>query len=112
MRADDEHDSLLRAAREAEKPLSRRYVDIVQVIRADHLTAGGEAIDKPDILQSYETSVNNECDSLVKILEAAQHLGEVSSRTEDKIIAKGERLSCMYMTGVLQARGVNAVLVD
>lgn len=62
--------------------------------------------------KKYEAEVIEECDALRKVLEAAQHLGEVSPRTEDKIIAKGEKLSCRYMTAVLQDRGVDAAYVD
>lgn len=105
-------DSLLRAAREAEKPTSRKFVDIVQVIRDDHLAAGKGTIKDASILDRYSAGVDEECDGLIKILESAQHLGEVSTRTEDKIIAKGEKLSCQYMTAVLQSKGVDAAYVD
>jgi len=105
-------DRLLRAAREAERAESRKYVDIVEIIRNDHIEAGRNAIKDAKIRQKYETAVGEECDGLIRICESAQHLAEVSSRTEDKIIAKGEKLSCMYMTGLLQDKGVNAVFVD
>ncbi|KAG8629762.1 hypothetical protein KVT40_001381 [Elsinoe batatas] len=103
---------LLRAAREAEKPTSTKYFDIVNVIKEDHLNAGKDTIKDAAILERYNAGVTEECDGLVKILESAQHLGEVSTRTEDKIIAKGEKLSCQYMTAVLQSRGVDAAYVD
>ncbi|PNS15502.1 hypothetical protein CAC42_761 [Sphaceloma murrayae] len=103
---------LLRAAREAEKPASRKYVDIVKVIREDHLAAGKDTIKDLAILDRYNAAVEDECDGLIKILESAQHLGEVSTRTEDKIVAKGEKLSCQYMTALLQSKGVDAAYVD
>ncbi|KAG2169580.1 hypothetical protein VTO58DRAFT_107713 [Aureobasidium pullulans] len=103
---------LLRAAREAERIGSRKYVDIVDVIRADHIVVAKDTISSAEILETYSESVNAECDSLIKILESAQHLTEVSKRTEDKIVAKGEKLSCLYMTAVLQDRGCNAQYVD
>jgi aspartate kinase len=56
--------------------------------------------------------VNAECESLVKILESAQHLEEVTNRAEDKIISKGEKLSCRYMTAILNDRGTPAQFVD
>ena len=37
---------------------------------------------------------------------------EVSARAEDKIIAKGEKLSCRFMTAVLRDIGVDAKYVD
>jgi aspartate kinase len=49
---------------------------------------------------------------LTKILESAQHLEEVTSRAEDKIISKGEKLSCRYMAALLNDRGTPAQFVD
>ncbi|KAJ9628659.1 hypothetical protein H2203_002561 [Taxawa tesnikishii (nom. ined.)] len=103
---------LLRAAREAEKATSRKYVDIVEVIRLDHIACARDTIRSADILDRYTLSVNEECATLVKILESAQHLAEVSLRTEDKIVAKGEKLSCLYMTALLEDRGAKAAYVD
>ena len=103
---------LLRAAREAEKAHSRTYVDIVNTIRADHMAAAKDTVGSVDILETYGAAVDEECDGLIRILESAQHLTEVSRRTEDKIVAKGEKLSCLYMTALLQDKGVKAAYVD
>jgi hypothetical protein len=88
---------LLRSARAAEHQGHRGYDDIVEAIRADHVQAGKDTLQNPDILASFTEEVNAECESLTKILESAQHLEEVTNRAEDKIIAKGEKLSCRYM---------------
>ncbi|KAF2203422.1 aspartate kinase-like protein [Delitschia confertaspora ATCC 74209] len=103
---------LLRCARAAEKAGSRAYDDIVEAIRLDHIQTAKETVKSPEILAAYTEDVNAECDNLVKILESAQHLEEVSNRAEDKIISKGEKLSCRYMTALLQDRGVEAQYVD
>jgi aspartate kinase len=49
---------------------------------------------------------------LIKTLESAQHLEEVSFRAENKIISKGEKLAARYMAALLNDRGVPAQLVD
>lgn len=48
----------------------------------------------------------------MRILESAQHLEEVSVRVEDKIVSKGEKLSCLYMAAMLRDQGVPAQYVD
>lgn len=48
----------------------------------------------------------------MKYLTAAQTLGEVSPRTLDIIISKGEILSCYFVTALLQDRGVDAYVID
>ena len=45
-------------------------------------------------------------------LAAAQKVGEISSRSIDNIISKGEILSCRLMAAVLQDRGVDAQFVN
>lgn len=103
---------LLRAARAAERPNHRAYDEIVEAIRTDHIQAGKDILKNPDILASYTEEVNAECESLIKILESAQHLEEVTNHTEDKIISKGEKLSCRYMAAILNDRGTPAQFVD
>jgi aspartate kinase len=103
---------LLRAARAAEKAGSRGYDDIVEAIRLDHIQAAKDTIKSPEILASFTADVNAECETLVKILESAQHLEEVTNRAEDKIVSKGEKLSCRYMTALLEDRGVEAQYID
>lgn len=66
----------------------------------------------PEILAGFIDDVNAECEGLVKILESAQHLEEVTSRAEDKIVSKGEKLSCRYMAALLNDRGTPAQFVD
>jgi aspartate kinase len=60
----------------------------------------------------FTEEVNAECESLTKILESAQHLEEVTNRAEDKIVSKGEKLSCRYMAALLNDRGTPAQFVD
>ncbi|KAK8246750.1 Aspartate/glutamate/uridylate kinase [Phyllosticta capitalensis] len=103
---------LIRSAREAEIPGSRGYIEIVEAIRTDHIQAAADTIKTPEILEQFTKDVNDECSTLVKILESAQHLEEVSIKVEDKIISKGEKLSCRYMAALLEELGVPAQYVD
>ena len=48
----------------------------------------------------------------MKYLTAADTLGEVSPRTLDIIISKGEILSCYFITALLQDQGIGAYVVD
>lgn len=103
---------LLRCAIAAEQSGHRGYDDIVEAIRADHVQAGQDTLKNPEVLAAFVQDVNAECESLTKILESAQHLEEVTSRAEDKIISKGEKLSCRYMAALLNDRGTPAQFVD
>ncbi|KAF2744425.1 aspartate kinase [Sporormia fimetaria CBS 119925] len=103
---------LLRCARAAENARSRAYDAIIDAILKDHVKAATDTIRDPEILKRFSDSVAAEMESLTKILESVQHLEEVTPRAEDKIVSKGEKLSCMYMAALLADRGVPAQFVD
>jgi aspartate kinase len=104
---------LLRAAKAAETSHgTKQWNEIVQQIQEDHINAAKQTIKSPDLLDSYIGQVKSECKNLAKILESAQHLEEVSRGVENKIISKGEKLACRYMTTLLLDRDVPAQFVD
>ncbi|KAH9827332.1 putative aspartokinase [Teratosphaeria destructans] len=103
---------LLRAARDAETSGSMDYVKIVQAIEEDHLAAGKRDVSSEAIVHEYAQAVSRECDVLQKILQSAQFLQAVTSQTMDMVMSVGEKLSCLYMTALLQDRGAKAVYVD
>ncbi|KAI9850689.1 MAG: Aspartokinase [Thelocarpon superellum] len=123
---------LLRAAREAQDPSCRHHETIVEAIREDHMAAAHASIKSHAIVTRLDAEVRHECEDLLVFLEATrvgdkmegttrsstadahvvQRVGEISSRSKDKIVAKGEKLSCRFITALLQDRGVDAQYVD
>ncbi|EME82047.1 uncharacterized protein MYCFIDRAFT_211536 [Pseudocercospora fijiensis CIRAD86] len=107
---------LVRAAIDVLDQKSGKFREIIKTIQLDHLQAGRDACSvwgaNSQILDEYTAAVNLECKTLLKILESAQFLKAVTDQTEDMVISAGEKLSCLYMTAILQSRGVNAVYVD
>jgi aspartate kinase len=71
-----------------------------------------QEIKSPEIKQRLQQEINEECATVIKILEAAQTLGETSPRSRDKVMSVGEKLSCRFMTALLQDNGVDAEYVD
>ena len=109
---------LIKAAREAEAQHSKAYEQIVNDIREDHIDAANQYFSKFDTIQSrtillgFTGIVNYECRDLVEFLTAAQRVGEISTKTKDFVISKGETLSCHFMAAVLRNEGVDAEIVD
>ena len=104
--------SLLRAAREAESPNSKTYEDIVQLIQSDHISAAKTYIKSSDIASELCVDICRECEDLIAFLAAVQKIGEISSRSLDNIISKGENLSCRFVAALLNDRGIAAQFVD
>ena len=66
----------------------------------------------PDILTNLIKDIEDECRDLVVFLDAAQRVGEISPKSKDKIVSKGEKLSCRFVTALLRDRGVHSQYVD
>ena len=81
-------------------------------MRIDHIQAAEEHVKKTEICDRLKQEVEQECALVLRILEAAQTLGETSPRSRDKVMSVGEKLSCLFMTALLQDQGVDAEYVD
>ncbi|PGG98921.1 hypothetical protein AJ80_09438 [Polytolypa hystricis UAMH7299] len=103
---------LLRAAREAENSRSAQYVDLVDAVRLDHIQVARDLLQSPDLQNQLIAAIEQECALVLKILQAALTLGEISARCVDMVISAGEKLSCRLMASLLQDRGVDAEYVD
>ena len=63
------------------------------------------------MLQLLDT-IAKECQDLIAFLAATQKVGEISSKSTDKIISKGETLSARFMAAVLRDRNVDSQFVE
>ncbi|KAK9458338.1 Aspartate/glutamate/uridylate kinase [Dipodascopsis uninucleata] len=103
---------LLSAAQSALKDTQSKHIEIVDSIRKDHINVASTLISNTEILENLKASINKECETLSKLLSAAQIINEISPRTKDTIIGTGEKLSCLFMTGLLNDRGIPAKYVN
>ncbi|GAB1200549.1 hypothetical protein APSETT444_009922 [Aspergillus pseudonomiae] len=103
---------LLRAARDAENAESKNYVTFVEAVRLEHVEVVESQISSKELRLQLVSEINDECEKVLKVLEAAQTLGEISARCVDKVMSTGEKLSCRLMAAFLQDRGVDSEYVD
>ncbi|KAL4949595.1 Aspartate/glutamate/uridylate kinase [Aspergillus filifer] len=103
---------LLRAARDAENSQSKQYLSFVEAVRLEHVEVVESQIKSDELKAQLTSEINGECARVLKVLEAAQTLGEISARCVDKVISTGEKLSCRLMAAFLQDRGVHSQYVD
>ncbi|RVX69511.1 hypothetical protein B0A52_06575 [Exophiala mesophila] len=103
---------LLRAATEAENHKTYDYKRLIEDVRLDHLETADTFIQSEVIRARFKEEIEEECNLVVRILEAAQTLGETSPRSRDKVMSTGEKLSCRFMTALLQDRDVEATYID
>ncbi|OXV11738.1 hypothetical protein Egran_00503 [Elaphomyces granulatus] len=103
---------LLRAAHEAKQIKSRQYATLVEVVRLEHIEVARQQLRSLKLRDKLITEIGHECDYVLRVLEAAQTLGEISALCVDKVIRVGEKLSCRFIAALLQDRGVESEYVD
>ncbi len=93
--------------------LVKDYERLVQLICEDHVNAAQTYISNPNIKSSLVTEIQNECNEILDFRVAAERWRlEIDSRSKDRIVSFGERLSCRFVTALLRDRGVDAEYVD
>ncbi|KAF2660814.1 aspartate kinase [Lophiostoma macrostomum CBS 122681] len=88
--------------------------EVIDAIKKEHLQAAQDAIDTQtdaEILQDLQLAIKKDCEQLRSFLKATWTLGEISDRTQDKVLAVGETLSCRIVAGSLRGRGFPAQVV-
>jgi aspartate kinase len=83
--------------------LVSEYERLVQVIHDDHAAAAKSHIHNLDIVAKLSRDIAAECKEILDYRLAAErwHL-EIDSRSKDRIVSFGEKLSCQFMAALLQ----------
>lgn len=93
--------------------LVHEYERMVELISSDHIEAATTYIKSSTIQAHLIAGIEKECSDILDYRLAAQkfHL-QIDSRSKDRIVSYGEKLSCRFMAALLQDRGVKAEYVD
>jgi aspartate kinase len=81
-------------------------------LEAIHRKAVGEAISAPELRGEVEQWIEGELTWLRSFLEALQVIRELSPRSQDILLATGERFSAYLLAAVLRDRAVPTTFVD
>lgn len=84
---------------------------VIDIIKAEHLEAASTCVTRrrdsgidgipQDDLQA---SIKDDCETLRGFLKATWTLGEITERTQDRVLAVGEKLSCRIVAASLKSR--------
>ena len=103
---------LLRACREIRHSESSRYVSVVRRCQTEETQVAQNYIASPEIVSRLVGRIEEECTQAIHLLAAMQILGESTPRSVDKIVSMGEKLSCFFLSALLQDRGVMSDYID
>lgn len=101
---------LLRAADIASE--NGDFTTLLQVIEDDHVQNAKDKISNPNIQADLIKHTKDELFRAHELLHASKVIGEISPRTLDSITSVGEKLSCLFMSALMNDRGLKAVYVD
>lgn len=77
--------------------------DLVSDICKDHVAAAQTSVQDPALRESLIKSIESECQELCDYVVATKRFNlEVNARSKDRVISFGEKLSCLFMTALLQ----------
>ncbi|KAI2472042.1 aspartate kinase [Annulohypoxylon bovei var. microspora] len=93
----------------------KRLIDLVDLIKDTHLNvldafanSPARAAARGQIYEDTVSSIKKECEGLKRFLLAAQIVGELSSRSKDRVISLGEKLASMIVAACLTSTGTPA----
>ena len=90
---------------EVQNQLVEEARTIILDISHEHIFAVESIIRDAEIRKTISQEIQNECELLAEYIVAAKrfHL-EVNSRSKDRVVSFGEKLSCRFMTSLLRDR--------
>ncbi|PQE22280.1 aspartate kinase protein [Rutstroemia sp. NJR-2017a WRK4] len=93
--------------------LASDYERLVKVICEDHVAAAKANILDEHLRSKLVGEIEGECKEILDYRMAAErwHL-EIDSRSKDRLVSFGEKLSCRFVATLLRDRGVDAEFVD
>ncbi|WYZ38955.1 hypothetical protein EsH8_III_000869 [Colletotrichum jinshuiense] len=98
---------------EVQNDLMNQAKALIDDICKDHVSAVNTFLHNPELKASLEQEIRDECQELVEYIVAARRFNlEVNSRSKDRCISFGEKLSCRFMAALLKDLGVAAEYVD
>lgn len=98
---------------ETQNELVEEAKSIIQDICNDHLFAVQSFIRDGALQKSLSDDIQNECQELIEYIVAARRFNlEVNSRSKDRVVSFGEKLSCRFMAYMLKDRHVEAEYID
>lgn len=87
--------------------------NIISDIRVDHFSAADVHILDQNLKETLKQEVQKECQELIEYIHASKRFKlEINSRSKDRVVSFGERLSCVFMTYVLKDRVCMSQLIS
>ncbi len=103
-------DSLLDGIKAATS--GKDYQGVVQAFKKRHWDLIDSIVTTESLRSPLKKEVDHHSDELLALYKSLQVLGEISERTSDRIVARGEKVICQILGGMLASMGLPAKIFD
>lgn len=91
------------SSEEKQQELIEQAAGLIQDVCGDHVAATETFVKDPELRDVLIAKVKAECQELIEYIMATRRFNlEINSRSKDRVISFGEKLSCLFMTTLLQ----------
>lgn len=91
------------SSEEKQHELIEQAAGLIRDVCNDHVAASEAFVKDPELRAALVAKLKAECQELIEYIMATKRFNlEVNSRSKDRVISFGEKLSCMFMTTLLQ----------
>lgn len=88
------------------------YQPIVDRFRQRHVELVDTLITQKDQKDRLVIEIEHHTLELAALYQSLSVLGEITERTSDRIVARGEKLICQILSGMLSGMGINSKVLD
>ena len=81
-------------------------------MRTEHIQAVHDYIKSSSIARRLVEEIRYDCEECLSMLEAVHSIGRIDSNTLDAVVSIGERLSCRFVSAMLQEQGITSEIID
>lgn len=104
---------LCEVAEEAEAKHWERAASLLAQMKERHENVASELLsDRPELLEEALSKVHSICEELEAFVSGVCQIGELSARSEARIISTGELLSSVIVSAAMNAKGIKSKWVD
>lgn len=103
---------LLLASELAQDDKHSEFKNILKLILDDHISNANSLISNEKIKLDLIENTKKEVNDIERLLDACCIIGEISTKSQDAIMACGEKLSCLFMSALLNDNQVKSSYIN
>lgn len=91
------------SSEEKQQELIEQATELIRDVCNDHVNASKTFVKDQQLRDALIAKLKSECQELIEYIMATRRFNlEINSRSKDRVVSFGEKLSCLFMATLLQ----------